>query len=130
MTFLKKILLVDYEPKVTACVRRALEKTGRYLIKEEHDTRLAMNAARWFQPDLIVCDTQAAGVDAALLRDLRCDSACKEMPVVFVSPDPSGKDAVVSGGILGGYSFLTGPVPLEQISRYVSELLNAPSDVA
>ena len=52
MTFLKKILLVDYEPRVTALVRTALESTGQYVIKEETDSRRAVNAARWFQPDL------------------------------------------------------------------------------
>ena len=42
MTFLKKILLVDHEPKVTALVRRALESTGRFLVKVEADVRLAV----------------------------------------------------------------------------------------
>lgn len=124
MTFLKKILLVDHEPSVTSLVRSALEETGQYVIKEQRDSRQAVNAARWFQPDLIVCDAQTDGSDAMLLRDLCRDSACKDMPVVFVAPDGSGKGAVVSGGIISGYSFLTGPVPLAQISRYVAELLN------
>ena len=45
MTFLKKILLVDHEPKATALVRRALESTGRFLVKVEADVRLAQHAA-------------------------------------------------------------------------------------
>ena len=128
MTFLKKILLVDDEPSVTSMVRSTLERTGKYLIKEQRDSRQTLNAARWFQPDLIVCDTQRGGADAALLHDLCVDSACKDVPVMFVARDGSGNGAVVSGGILSGYSFLTGPVPLEQISRYVAELLNPRHD--
>jgi DNA-binding response OmpR family regulator len=125
MTFLKKILLVDDEPRVTAMVRDALESSGRYVIKEERNARQTMNAVRWFRPDLILFDTVVAdpsGADVA--RELQADAALKDTPVVFVAPDPAGKGAVVSGGMLGGYTFLTGPVPLEQISRYVSELLN------
>ena len=56
MKFLKKILLVDHEPKVTALVRQALESTGRYLVKVEQDSRLALHAAPWFLPDLIMLD--------------------------------------------------------------------------
>jgi len=125
MTFLKKILLVDDEPRVTAMLRDALESTGRYVIREERNSRQAIHAARWFQPDLILFDVVMSQPQApAVARELQADSSLKDTPIVFVSPDPSGKDAVVSGGILGGYSFLTGPVPLEQISRYVSELLS------
>ncbi len=40
MTFLKKILLVDYEPVVGALVRRAFEATGVYQVKEERQTQL------------------------------------------------------------------------------------------
>jgi DNA-binding response OmpR family regulator len=126
MTFLKKILLVDSEPSVTAMVRDALESTGRYVIKEERNSRHTINAARWFQPDLIFFDALVAHPSGSeVARELQADASFKDTPVVFVSPDPSGKGAVVSGGMLGGYSFLTGPVPLEQISRYVSELLSA-----
>jgi len=42
MKFLKKILLVDHQPQVTALVQRALESTGRYLVKVEQDSRLAV----------------------------------------------------------------------------------------
>ncbi len=61
MKFPKKILLIDHEPGVTRLIRRALERAGKYLIREEHDDKLALNAARWFQPDLILVDT--AGQD-------------------------------------------------------------------
>jgi DNA-binding response OmpR family regulator len=130
MTFLKKILLLDHQPGLAAALRDALEQTGLYLIKEEHDSRMAMSAARWFQPDLILCDTMMEGLDAGLLRQLQADAMCKDTPVVFVSPDMTGKGAVVSGGILSGYSFLASPVPLEQIGVYLADLLNPPPSAA
>ena len=69
MKFLKKILLVDHEPQVTALVRRALESTGKYLVKVEQDSRLAMHAAPWFLPDLVLLDAARSRV-----RRRRCES--------------------------------------------------------
>src|SRR6202040_52294 len=84
MKFPKKILLIDHEPGVTKLIRRALERAGKYLIKEEHDDRLALKAARWFQPDLILVDT--AGQDRHNLeREIQIDSALKDTP--FLSLD-------------------------------------------
>ena len=125
MTFLKKILLVDYEPKVTAIVRSALEKTGKYVIKEEHDSRRAMNAARWFQPDLILFDVMMTRPDAgAVARELQADASFKETPVVFLSVNSSADGGVSSGGILSGYSFLANPVRLDEFVRCVGELVS------
>ncbi len=125
MTFLKKILLVDYEPKVTAMVRSALEKTGKYVIKEEHDSRHAMNAARWFQPDLVLFDVMVTKPDAgAVARELQADASFKDTPVVFLSVNGSPEGGVSSGGILSGYSFLANPVPIEEFVRCVAELVS------
>ena len=124
MTFLKKILLVDYEPRVTALIRAALEKTGKYIIKEEHNSKLAFNAARFFQPDIILFDvlmTRRDGKDVA--EQLQADPSFKDTPVVFVSVNAASEEGVISGGILSGYSFLANPVRVDEFVRYVGELL-------
>ena len=125
MTFLKKILLIDNEPGITGDVRSALERTGKYLIKEEHDSRLAVHAARWFQPDLILFDVlqdQASATSVA--RKIQEDGVSKDTPVIFVSANTATDGRVASGGILSGYSFLAAPVPLEEFVGYVGELLS------
>jgi CheY-like chemotaxis protein len=124
MTFLKKILLVDYEPRVTAVVRQALEETGKYLIKEEQDSRLAFNAARWFQPDLILFDVNLSSSGSSIARQLQADPEFRDKPVVFLSLNTSFEGGVASGGILSGYSFTANPIRLEEFVRYVAELLN------
>lgn len=124
MTFLKRILLVDYEPRVTALMRAALEKTGKYVIKEEHNSKLAIHAARFFQPDVILFDslmTRHDGEDVA--QQLQNDPSFKETPVVFVSVNTGPEQGVISSGILSGYSFLANPVRVEDVVRYVGELL-------
>ena len=125
MTFVKKILLVDYEPGITALVKTALEETGKYLIKAESDSRLALNAAKWFQPDLILFDVNISTRNGeSVARQLQADPAFRETPVVFLSMNSSFEGGVVSGGILSGYSFLANPIRLEEFVRYVAELLN------
>jgi CheY-like chemotaxis protein len=125
MTFLKKILLVDYEPRVTAVVREALEETGKYLIKAEQDSRLAFNAARWFQPDLILFDVNITSKDGnSVATQLQADPEFRDTPVVFLSVNATLEAGVASGGILSGYSFTANPVRIEEFVRYVGELLN------
>src|SRR5204863_10007495 len=84
MKFPKKILLIDHEPGVTRLIRRALERAGKYLIREEHDDKLALNAARWFQPDLILVD--AVGQERRNIeREIHTDAALKDTPVLSLS---------------------------------------------
>ena len=130
MTFLKKILLVDYEPRVTALVKKALEDTGRYQIKEEHDSRQAVNAAKWFQPDLILFDVNPSsprGTKAA--KEIQTDPSFRDTPVVFLSVNAASETSVVSAGILSGYSFLANPIRIEDFVRYVAELFKLPVDL-
>jgi DNA-binding response OmpR family regulator len=121
MKFQKKILLIDHEPGVTRLIRRALERAGKYVIREEHDDKLALNAARWFQPDLILVDT--AGQERRNIeREIHTDGVLKDTPVLsLASLRPESQ--MVSGGILSGYSFFAAPVRVEEVLRGVDELL-------
>lgn len=131
MTFLKKILLVDYEPRVTALVRQALEETGRYQIKEEHDSRLALNAARWFQPHLILFDVNLTTPNgSSVARQLQADPEFRDTPVVFLSVNTAFEGGVMSGGILSGYSFVANPIRIEEFVHYVGELFQVPGELA
>jgi PleD family two-component response regulator len=119
----KKILLIDKEPGVTRLVRRALEKTGKYWIKEEHDSEFALHSARWFQPDLILVDTTTASADREVLaKQLQTDSNLQETPLVCLS-SLKPESEMISGGILSGYSFFAAPVKIDEVLRGVEELL-------
>lgn len=125
MKFLKKILLVDHEPKVTAVLRRALESTGKYLVKVEQDSRLALHAAPWFLPDLIMLDAvkaEAEGNDVN--RQLQSDPALKNTPFLFLSGNAAPGKKVLTGGFISGYSFLATAVSLDDLVRCVDEMLS------
>lgn len=123
MTGPKKILLVDREPGVTRLVRRALEKTGKYWIKEEHDSQFALHSAKWFQPDLILLDTVTASPDREVLaREIKTDAALRETPVVCLD-NLKPESQMISGGILSGYSFFAAPIKIEEVLGGVEQLL-------
>ena len=119
--FPKKILLIDHEPGVNRLVRRALEKAGKYLIREEHDERMALHAAHWFQPDLILLD--AVGAERQNIeRQIQTDAALRDTPVLSLS-SLKPETQMVSGGILSGFSFFTAPVRIDEVLGSVEELL-------
>jgi DNA-binding response OmpR family regulator len=124
MTFLKKILLVDHEPKVTVLVKRALESTGRFLVKVEADVRLAQHAAPWFRPDLVLLDAARAGEGEDVNRQLQSEPALKDTPFLYLTGSPATEKKVMTGGFISGYSFMAAAVTLDELIRFVDEMLN------
>ena len=124
MRFLKKILLVDHEPKVTAVVRRALESTGRYLVKVEPDVRLAQHAAPWFRPDLVLLDAARNSEGEEVNRQLQSEPTLKDTPFLFLSGNPTTEKKVMTGGFISGYSFLAAAVTVDDLVRFVEEMLS------
>ena len=123
MTFLKKILLVDHEPRVTALVRRALEGTGRFQVKVEADLRLAQHAAPWFRPDLVLLDAAKTSESQEMTRQLQGEPTLKDTPFLYLSGNSAAEKKVMTGGFLSGYSFLATAVTLEDLVRFVEDML-------
>ena len=119
----KKILLVDREPGVTHLIKRALEKTGKYWVKEEHDSQFALNSAKAFQPDLILLDSASATPDREqLAKQIQTDTGLRATPLLSLS-SLKPESQMLSGGILSGYSFFSAPIRVEEVLRGVEELL-------
>ncbi|HEY8835419.1 MAG TPA: hypothetical protein VIM09_07515 [Chthoniobacterales bacterium] len=129
MTFLKKILLVDHEPKVTALVRRALESTGRFLVKVEADVRLAQHAAPWFRPDIVLLDAAKTSESEDMNRQLQNEPTLKDTPFLYLSGNPASEKKVITGGFLSGFSFLASAVTLDDLVRFVEEMLSPAAPV-
>ena len=124
MTFLKKILLVDHEPKITALVKRALEGTGRFLVKVEADVRLAQHAAPWFRPDLVLLDAARTDEGEDVNRQLQSEPALKDTPFLYLSGNPATEKKVMTGGFISGYSFMAAAVSVDDLIRFLDEMLN------
>lgn len=122
MTFLKKILLVDHESALTELVRSALESTGKFLVKVERDEAVAWNAARWFLPDLILLDGIAAPVSHRYLTN---GASVENTPTLYLHGADLAEQKVATRGFIAGYSFLTGPMPIADLTGWVEELTNS-----
>lgn len=119
----KKILLIDREPGVTRLIKRALEKTGKYWVKEEHDSQFALNSAKSFQPDLILLDTVSSNSDREqLAKKIQTDTTLHSTPLLSLS-SLKPESEMISGGILSGYSFFAAPVRVEEVLQGVEQIL-------
>lgn len=113
MTFLKRVLLIERDPAQTRAMRKALERTGRYAVREEHDDASAIATSRWFHPDLILLDHMTSADEAVHLA--------QNTPVLCISTLAGNE--VASAGVLNGYTFFAGPMRIEQMVRGIDELL-------
>ena len=125
MTFPKRILLVDREPPVTRLVRQAPAKTGKYLVKEEHNGQILFHIPQRFQSDFIFFDlTIHERGGGAAPRQRQMDVTFRDTPIVIVTKSASD-ETIAYGGSLGGSEFSADPVKIGKLVRCVDELLAA-----
>ncbi len=120
----KKILVVDDEASLTRMLRRNLEATGKYEVKEENSGAQAYASAQQFQPDLIMLDVAMPDVDggevAARILD---DENLKNIPIVFLTAILKKEEAESTGGDIGGRTFLAKPVKLDDLFTCIEKEL-------
>ncbi|HYS02525.1 MAG TPA: response regulator transcription factor [Candidatus Eisenbacteria bacterium] len=131
MTLVKRILLVDDEPRLVQLVRDYLEHGG-FGVVTAGDGPTALRAASTQHPDLIVLDLGLPGLDGLdVMRTLRKTS---EVPIIVLTARGEESDKV-AGLELGADDYLTKPFsPKELVARVRSVLrradgLKAPAEV-
>ncbi|MEE9239098.1 MAG: response regulator [Thermodesulfobacteriota bacterium] len=113
----KKILVVDDEASLTRMLRRNLEATGKYEVREENSGALAYATAQQFQPDMIILDVMMPDMDggdvAAKIQD---DESLKHIPIVFLTAILKKEEVAEStGSTIGGRTFLVKPVKVDDL---------------
>lgn len=112
-----RILVVDDEAAMTRMVRRNLERTGRFEVREENHSRRAVDAALDFGPQLIVLDVLMPEMDGKQVADaLREQAALARVPLLFLS-------ALVPIGEISTLDVLPGPLVAKPIE--VGALIDA-----
>jgi DNA-binding response OmpR family regulator len=114
MTLVKRILLVDDEPRIVQLVRDYLEHGG-FGVMTASDGQTALRAASTQHPDLIVLDLGLPGLDGLdVMRTLRKTS---EVPIIVLTARGDESDKV-AGLELGADDYLTKPFsPKELVAR-------------
>ncbi len=120
----KKILVVDDEASLTRMLRRNLEATGKYEVREENSGAHAYKTAREFQPNMIILDVMMPDVDggdvAAKIQD---DENLKHIPIVFLTAILKKEEAESTGGNIAGRTFLAKPVKVDDLIACIEKNL-------
>lgn len=111
---MKKILVVDDEPKIVRLARDYLEHAG-FAVVAAYDGQAAMAAARSDKPDLIVLDLSLPRLNGLdVTRTLRRES---NVPIIILTARSEESDKLV-GLELGADDYITKPFsPKELVAR-------------
>jgi DNA-binding response OmpR family regulator len=111
---MKKILVVDDEPKIVQLTRDYLERAG-FTVLTASDGKSALSAARAERPDLIVLDLGLPAMDGLdVTRTLRRDT---NVPIIMLTARGEETDKLV-GLELGADDYITKPFsPKELVAR-------------
>jgi len=119
----KRILIIDDEESFTRMVRLNLERTKRYVVREENRALHALTTAREFKPDLILLDVIMPGTDGGEIAGrIKADPAFKGVPVIFLTATVSKREAA-EGVFTAGYLFLPKPVGLKNLVESMENAL-------
>lgn len=126
---MKKILIVDDETALVRLIQLNLEATGRYQVKTETQGMEALNAARAFQPDLILLDVVMPGLSGPeVASQIRADKSLKHIPIVFLTaavlkdgPASATDGPSEKGGI--PLPFIAKPVSTMELIKHIEETL-------
>ncbi|MBK7971785.1 MAG: response regulator [Deltaproteobacteria bacterium] len=81
-----RILVIDDEAAMTRMLRRNLERTGRFEVREENHARRAVDTALAFQPELVVLDVLMPEMDGTqVAAEFRQRAELSRVPVLFLS---------------------------------------------
>ena len=113
----KRILVVDDNTGDTEVLKRYLEQTNDYLVREENDPKAALSAAEEFQPDLILLDVLMPDMDGGeLAAGIKANPGLKSVPIVFLTAKLTKEEVALCGGRIGGYAFLAKPIVLTEVA--------------
>jgi PAS domain S-box-containing protein len=112
-----RILVADDNADMRAYLARLLG--GRWTVELAQDGAAALDAARLRRPDLVLADVMMPRMDGfALLRELRADTATRQIPVVLLSAR-AGEEARVEGLEAGADDYLVKPFSARELMARV-----------
>ena len=91
------------------------------------DSRLALDAARAFSPDLVITDIQLPHVSGLeLIRMIRSDDHLRQVPIMAVTAYSAiGDEERIRGA--GAQAYVSKPISVARFAQTVEELLVAPT---
>jgi putative two-component system response regulator len=113
----KRILVVDDNASDTQLLKRYLEETDEYVVREENDPKAAISVAEKFKPQLVLLDVLMPEMDGGeLAASFKANPGLKAVPIVFLTSKLTKKEVALFGGRIGGYPFLAKPIVLREVA--------------
>lgn len=120
----KRILIIDDEVSFTRLLKLNLEQTGAYEVRAENKGKRGLDAARAFQPDLILLDVMMPDLDGGeVASQIRADEDVKHTTIVFLTAAASKKETAAGGGLIGGHPFIAKPVSVKGVIDCIEKYL-------
>lgn len=108
----KKILLIDDDPNVTKLLKTKLEARGDVVTELTNDPSKAVELAKSFGPDLIVCDIDMPEWGGEVAKRLGQDAATAKIRLAFLSSMITTQDMKTPSG---GRKLISKKIPLPDI---------------
>jgi CheY-like chemotaxis protein len=122
----KRILVVDDQPSNSQLVKRCLERTDDYVVREENNAKAALAAAEEFRPHLILLDLMMPGMGGGeLAACFQANPKLKAVPIVFLTAAVTKDEVEAGGGRSGGFPFLAKPFVLSEVIDCLKHHLGA-----
>ena len=118
----KRILLVDDEAGFTRLLKINLERTGRYIVRDENDGMKALDVALEFMPDLIFLDVVMPKIDGANLgRQIRSHPRLQGARIVYLTGSIRKNE---EGPMeISGFPALAKPIGLKELQETIEAAL-------
>ena len=120
----KRILVVDDNASDTQLLKRYLEETNEFVVREENDPKAALSAAEEFQPQLVLLDVLMPEMDGGeLAAAFKASPKLRAVPIVFLTSKLTKEEVANCGGSIGGYPFLAKPIVLPEVAECLNRHL-------
>lgn len=120
---MKRIVVVDDDPKIRGAVRELLAPEG-FAVECPSDPRMALAAVIRDVPDLVILDVNMPDMSGwEFCAILRRQSATRGLPVLFLTGRSEVRDRITAMQ-LGGSDYLAKPFGADELRRKVRSLLS------
>jgi|ETNmetMinimDraft_15_1059895.scaffolds.fasta_scaffold72820_2 two-component system OmpR family response regulator len=114
-----RILVVDDDESVTSLVSMGLRSKG-CVVRTENEPYAAFEAAKAFNPDLILLDVVMPRLDGGdLAQRLRSHPETAGIPVIFLTGMIRRDEVLEAGGVIAGDEFIAKPANIEEIAARI-----------
>ena len=116
----KKVLVVDDEMSIVEMIKEFLERTGVYIVEIRTNAKEAFEAAKEFNPNLIILDEMMPEMSGSeVCEELAKDPLTQNIPIVFITGILSKDEASFEDGNIGGRAFLAKPIVFDELVPFV-----------